>query len=92
MEVKKFENFSEGEQINWRKIEKDWNKWYEDSFGEADYDDEFDALKNIFSENTKVSVDWKKVRSQYYKYIERTSNEDDYDDKFRNFKNIINNL
>lgn len=86
--VKKgFGKFNESNQINWTNIESKWNDWYEESNGESDYDDEYDAMKSFVK---NVEVDWKKVKREYFNYIEETNNEDDYDDKFEKFKSIVN--
>ena len=66
-------------------VESKWDSWYEESNGEADYDDEYDAMKSF----VKGDVDWKSVKSEYFDYIEETNNEDDYDSKFRKFKSFV---
>lgn len=71
--------------INWTEVESNWYDWYEDSFGEADYDDEFDAMKSFIN----VNVNWSKVGQEYFDYIEETNNEDDYDRKFLKFKSMV---
>ncbi len=63
------------------------NDWYEESNGEADYDDEYDAMKSFVKD---VEVDWKKIQREYFNYVEETNNEADYDDKFKKFKSIVN--
>jgi hypothetical protein len=83
--IKDFSKFNES--IDWKKIESKWDEWFEESNGEADYDDEYDALKSFVSD---AEVDWKKVKKAYFNYIEQTNNEDDYDDKFKKFKSIVN--
>lgn len=85
--MKNFKQFNESksEEINWRDVESKWDKWYERSFGEADYDDEYNALKSFVT----AEVDWSKVRKEYFSYIEETNNEDDYDQKFKKFKKIV---
>ncbi len=73
-------------EIDWSSIESKWNDWYEESNGEADYDDEFRAMKSFVK---GVEVEWLKVKNGYYNYIEETNNEDDYDDKFNEFKLLV---
>lgn len=83
--IKDFSKFNES--IDWKKIESKWDEWYEESNGEADYDDEYDAMESFVSD---AEVDWKKVKKAYFNYIEQTNNEDDYDAKFKKFKSIVN--
>jgi hypothetical protein len=73
--------------INWKEVESKWDKWYEESNNEADYDEEYDAMKSF----VKAEVEWSKVKREYFDYIEETNNEDDGDDKFKNFKKFVNN-
>lgn len=87
MKIYKFEKFNESESndIDWNDVESKWDLWYEESNGEADYDDEYGAMKSF----VKGDVDWKSVKSEYFDYIEETNNEDDYDSKFRKFKSFV---
>jgi hypothetical protein len=87
MKILNFVKFNESESndIDWNDIESKWDSWYEKSNGEADYDDEYDAMKSF----VKADVDWKSVKSEYFDYIEKTNNEDDYDRKFRKFKSFV---
>jgi hypothetical protein len=90
--IKKYEQFNESNsnELDWNSIESEWNDWYENSNGEADYDDEYRAMKSFVK---GVEVEWSQVKRKYFAYIERTNNEDDYDVKFRKFKSfVINNL
>ena len=89
MNIKNFSKFNESNdsKIDWKSIESKWNDWYEESNGEADYDDEYDAMKSFVKD---VEVDWKKIQREYFNYVEETNNEADYDDKFKKFKSIVN--
>lgn len=61
--------------INWKEIESKWNDYYEDTFGEADYDDEYEKLKSFV---TGADVDWDSIESDYFDWIESTNNEAGY--------------
>ena len=82
--LKKF-NESKDNDIDWSSIESKWDKWYEESNGESDYDDEYAAMKSV----VKLDVEWSTVKKAYFNYIEETNNEDDYDDKFKKFKSLV---
>ena len=82
--LKRF-NESKDNDIDWSSIESKWDNWYEESNGEADYDDEYAAMKSF----VKVDVEWSTVKKAYFNYIEETNNEDDYDDKFKKFKSLV---
>jgi hypothetical protein len=77
---------SKSEKIDWDSIEDQWDNWYEKSNGEADYDDEYDAMKSFVK---GVEVEWSEVKKEYFDYIEETYNEEDYDDKFNKFKSLV---
>jgi len=89
-QVKTYEEFNESNsnELDWKSIEYKWNDWYEESNGEADYDDEYGAMKSFVK---GVEVEWSKVKKEYFDYIERTNNEDEYDVKFRKFKSFVKN-
>jgi hypothetical protein len=40
--IKKYEQFNESNsnELDWNSIESEWNDWYENSNGEADYDED----------------------------------------------------
>jgi hypothetical protein len=85
--MKHLKKFNESKsEIDWSSIESKWNDWYEESNGDADYDDEFRAMKSFVK---GVEIEWIKVKNGYYDYIEETNNEDDYDDKFNKFKSLV---
>ena len=80
------EIYSKSEKIDWNSIESQWDNWYESSNGEADYDDEYDAMKSFVK---KVEVEWSEVEREYFVYIEETNNEEEYDAKFNKFKSLV---
>ena len=86
--IKTYEQFNESKsnELDWKSIESKWDDWYEESNGDADYDDEYDAMKSFVKD---VKVEWSKVKKEYFDYIERTNNEADYDVKFRKFKSFV---
>lgn len=73
-------------EIDWKEVQNKWEDYYEGTFGEADYDDEFYKLKSFIP---KLEINWKSVQNEYFDYIEQTNNESDSDEKFSIFKKIV---
>lgn len=85
----KIRRFNESESvIDWRSAESAWDDYIEETYNEADYDDEFYELKRILSVYN-VDIPWKEIQKEYFRYIEESNNEDDHDDKFKKFKSIV---